>query len=337
MNGNSDNRRLVIGLIGGALLILMTMVTSIFLVSRRPVVVVVPGGVQAEGSGQASASAVAPTAGTVAASEAPLPVISVSKIASVPDMSDPLNPAWESVAVSEIPLAPQQVAPPTLEKGTVATLRVQAVRDDSRYAWRLSWEKSKPAESSDVSTFTDAVAMQFPLVDGAPYTMGGPGLPVRMLYWKAVWQKDVDKGFQGLAGVHPNSHSDLYWFSEGKEPHAADGTTDSPQARQFMVASQSNNPMTDYNRKHPIEELTAHGFGSGTHVEGTPSRGRGVWSEGRWYVVIDRPVAPEDPLIKRFNESPDKQLIAFAVWDGDNANRGGVKQITNWIPLTIAQ
>jgi hypothetical protein len=31
---------------------------------------------------------------------------------------------------------------------------------------------------------------------------------------------------------------------------------------------------------------------------------------------------------------PDKQLIAFAVWDGDNANRGK-KQITNWLPMRL--
>jgi DMSO reductase family type II enzyme heme b subunit len=344
MKRDADSNRLLIGIVGGAALILMTMISSIFLVSRRPVVVVVPTGNEVAApvalmpAASASAASAAPAA-SAAASATPLPIpeISISKVASAPTTEDPLDPAWNKVAVVEVALAPQQVAQPTLEQGTVPVLRVQAVRDDNRYVWRLNWDKPQAANIVEVAQFTDAVAMQFPLVDGAPYTMGGPGLPVRMLYWKAAWQKDVDQGFQGLAGVHPNAHYDLYWFAEGEEKHGTKGSTDNDLARQFMVAAQAKNPMADYHRQHPIEELTAHGFGSGTHVGDTPSRGRGVWLDGQWYVVIDRPISTSDPLIERFNAAPDKQLIAFAVWDGDHANRGGKKQITNWVPMRIVQ
>ncbi len=344
MNRNADSNRLLLGAIGGVALILMTMIAAIFLVSRRPVVVITPGVSDrsiADAQGIPSGSSTTAPSASSGSSPAPVPTASpelmVSRVAKVPDSSNPLDSVWEQVSGVEIPLAPQQVAQPTLEKGTIATLNVQAIRDDERYAWRLSWEKPKPAEQVEVAQFTDAVAVQFPLVDGAPYTMGGPGLPVRMLYWKAAWQRDVDEGFKGLAGVYPNSHYDMYWFSEGKEKHAADGSTDNPHAQQFMVASKSNNPMADYARKHPIEELTAHGFGSGTHVKDTPSRGRGMWQNGKWFVVIDRPIQAGDPLIERFSSAPDKQMIAFAVWDGSHGNRGGKKQISNWVPMKLGK
>jgi DMSO reductase family type II enzyme heme b subunit len=315
----------------------MTMITAIFLVSRRPIVVIVPD--KQTGSG-VTALPTTTNGPTIASSpaEAPAPEISISRLLSAPSIDDPLDPAWDKVAVVEVGLAPQQVAQPILEKGTITKLNIQAVRDDLRFVWRLSWEKPKIADSMDTAVFTDAVAMQFPLADSAPYTMGGPGLPVRMLYWKAAWQKDVDGGFQGVAGMHPNTDADLYWFAKGKtngEQHVADGSTDNEMAKQWMVASQSGNPMADYSRKQPVEELTANGFGSGTHVSHSPSQGRGVWHDGKWYVVLDRPIDPKDPLIERFNAFPDKQMIAFAVWDGDNANRGGKKQITNWLPMRI--
>lgn len=339
MNRDNTSNRLLIGIIGGAALILMTMITSIFLVSRRPVVVVIPD--RSAYSGATSVLAVPATSASAASPpQAPPPEISVTRVASAPTIDNPLDPAWEKVAVVEVALAPQQVAQPVLESGTISMLRIQAVRDDKRFVWRLSWDKAAAADQVDVARFTDAVAMQFPQVDGAPYTMGGPGLPVRMLYWKAAWQKDVDQGFRGVEGVHPNTDADLYWFAKGKsvsEQHAAEGSVDNDTAKQWMIAAKSGNPMADYHRKHPVEELTAHGFGSGTHVGDTPTRGRGVWQGGKWYVVLDRPIDSADPLIKRFNAVPDKQMIAFAVWDGDNANRGGKKQITNWLPMRIAQ
>ncbi|MEX1027612.1 MAG: ethylbenzene dehydrogenase-related protein [Candidatus Paceibacterota bacterium] len=335
MKRDENSNRLLLGIFGGAALIVVTMITAIFLVSRRPVVVVVPRGDDASSHVIPAPAAASGLNANDGPTEAPTPEITITKLASAPSVDDPLDPAWEKIAVVEVDLAPQQVAPPVLEKATVPKIRVQAVRDDQRYVWRLSWDKAGAADRSEVSQFTDAVAMQFPLVDGAPYTMGGPDMPVRMLYWKAVWQKDVDEGFQGLAKVHPNTDVDLYWFADGKEQHAADGSIDNDTAMQWMVAAKSGNPMADYERKHPIEELTAHGFGSGTHIDGTPSRGRGEWNDGQWFVVFDRPIEPSDPLIERFNASPDRQMIAFAVWDGDNANRGGKKQITNWLPMRI--
>lgn len=333
MSRDQQDNRLLLGAIGVAALILMTMVTAIFLVSRRPVVVVTgsPGATSA----LPPASASAESAGEAPAVEQPPPTLAVVRVDQVPPVSEPLDPAWEKIEAIEVPLAAQQVAQPALEQATIPTLRVQAIRDRERYAWRISWDKPQAAESVDTATFSDAVAIQFPLADGAPYTMGGPNLPVRMLYWKAAWQKDFDDGFQDIKALYPNAHYDMYWFSEGQERHAADGSTDNPQAEQFMVAAMSKNPMADKKRKTPLEELTAHGFGSSTHVADTPSRARGVWQEGRWYVVLDRPIDEKDPLITRFNAAPDQQLVAFAVWDGDHGNRGGKKQISNWIPMTL--
>lgn len=334
MERNQDNNRMLLGILGGALLILLTMIASIFIVTRRPVVVVVP----ATGESQPAASALAgasPAAGATSPMEAPPVEIQVSKVDRAPSTDDPLDAFWEKIAVAEIPLQPQQVAQPALEAGTVPVLRVQSVHDSARYVWRLSWDQPTVADQSDVGEFSDAVAMQFPLADGAPYTMGGPKMPVRMLHWKATWQRDVDHGFQDWAKTHPNSDADLYWFASGEKPYTMDKSFDDARAQQWLIAAAAGNPMADFARKSPIEELTAHGFGSATHVDATPSRGRGVWQDGKWFVVIDRPVDSADPVIERFQANPAQQLIAFAVWDGQADNRGGRKNITNWTPMRI--
>lgn len=335
MNDKQDNNRMLMGIIGGALLILLVMIASVFIVTRRPVVVVIPA---ADQSGSSAASALAgasPAVGAPTTAEVPPPEIKVSKVATAPKTDDPLDPFWDKIAVADVPMLPQQVAQPALEAGTITNVQVQAVRDDQRYVWRLSWDKPQVADKSDVGEFSDAVAMQFPLSDGAPYTMGGPKMPVRMLHWKATWQKDVDEGFQDWALTHPNSDADLYWFAKGEKPFTMQKSFSDPKAKQYMIAASAGNPMADFDRKNPVEELTAHGFGSATHIGETPSRGRGTWKDGKWYVVIDRPVETADPLIARFNENPGQQLIAFAVWDGTAGNRGGRKNITNWLPMRI--
>ncbi len=335
MERNQENNRMLLGIIGGAVLILVTMIASIFIVTRRPVVVVIP----ATGESPPAASALAAAssaAGTTATAEVAPPEIQVSKVEAAPRADDPLDPFWEKIAVAEVPLQPQQVAQPALEGGTVGMLRVQSVHDSQRYVWRLSWDQPTVADHSDVGEFSDAVAMQFPLTDGAPYTMGGPKMPVRMLHWKASWQKDVDLGFQDWALTHPNSDADLYWFASGEKPFTMSKSFDDPKSKQWMIAASAGNPMADFDRKNAVEELTAHGFGSATHVDDTSSRGRGVWQEGKWYVVIDRPIDTSDPLITRFNQNPSQQLVAFAVWDGQADNRGGRKNITNWTPMRIS-
>lgn len=334
MNHSQDDQRMFMAVVGGALLIVLVMIASIFIVTRRPIVVVVPAPGEGGAPGAPAISA-APPATAAPVVEAPPPEIQVSKVEAAPEAEDPLDAFWQKIAVTELELVPQQVAPPMLQVGSVAAVRVQAVRDNQRYIWRLSWDQPQPSSSSEVGEFSDAVAMQFPMSDGAPYTMGGPGMPVRMLYWKAIWQKDVDEGFQGLLSKHPNTDADFYWFAEGKKPFTVDQSFDNPAAKQWFIANAAGNPMANFSRKQPIEELTAVGFGSSTHLSVTPSRARGVWSDGQWHVVIDRPVQTADPLIARFQENPEQQLVAFAVWDGHAGNRGASKHITNWIPMRI--
>jgi complex iron-sulfur molybdoenzyme family reductase subunit gamma len=96
----------------------------------------------------------------------------------------------------------------------------------------------------------------------------------------------------------------------------------------------AGNPMANAERKQPLEEITAEGFGSATTVPDSPSSSHGVWKDGVWTIVIDRPVTADDPLVGRL-KTASQNLIAFSVWDGSNANRGGRKQHSAWVPLKV--
>lgn len=335
---NNSNQKILSTMIVGMVLIVGVLIVAIFVVTRRPVVVVVPaGGIAPAPAAGPPATDPGAAADSAAVAAAPPAELAVSKVDAAPSLDNPLDPFWDKISVTEIPLVPQQVAEPTLASGTVSKVRIQGVRDPGKFLWRLSWDQPSPSTQSDFGQFSDAVALQFPLADGAPYTMGGPNMPVSMLYWKAIWQKDVDQGFQDAVVTKPNAYNDFYWFASQTGPVSADKLMEDVTARQWMVAAASGNPMADFKRSCPLEELSAQGFGTTTHLAESLSQARGKWNQGQWYVVFERTIREGDKLTSRFQQNPQQQLLAIAVWDGAAQNRGGKKNISNWIPMRIAQ
>ena len=64
-------------------------------------------------------------------------------------------------------------------------------------------------------------------------------------------------------------------------------------------------------------------------------RSRGVWNEGRWSVVLIRPLTAEDSAIPVPLKPGDRASLAFAVWDGGHRDRDGMKLITIWQDLVL--
>lgn len=334
------NTPLLLALVICIMVVAGTMVAAIFLASQKPVVVVVPAApppvaVASVAAGPEAQALPAAAPGPVQALTSGRPVEIVAlRVPVVPALNDALDADWNVAPAVEVPLQPQQTAAPMLDAATVRVVAVQALRDDKRIAWRLSWPAPKPATRVESAEFSDAVAIQLPMADGAPFTMGAKGTPVRLLLWKALWQRDLDEGFQDVHKLYPNAVSDLYWFAQGKAPYPLEDSFKDPRSHQFMPALAAGNPMADFQRKAPLEEIAAEGFGSATHLPATPSRAKGQWKEGRWTVVIDRPLDPQEPLIARL-QSSTANLVSFAVWDGSAQNRGGRKHYCTWVPLRI--
>lgn len=328
----THNTPLLLILVVCILVVAGLMIGAVFLVGQKPLVVVVSPPPQAtlpELTPAAAAVAAAPAGPAAPAPKAP--EVIVTRLDAVPALKDVFDPAWEKVPAAEVPLQPQQTAAPMLASSTIASITVQACRDNQRIAWRIAWPATQPATSVETGQFSDALALQFPMADGAPFTMGGKGKPVRLLHWKALWQHDLDKGFQDVEDLYPNAWTDLYWFTQSKR---LDQSYDNPAARQYVPALAAGNPMARFDRKSPLEEIAAEGFGTATTLPDSPSNARGAWKDGRWTVVVDRPLDAREALAERL-QSAGGNLISFAVWDGSAGNRGGRKHYCNWIPLKL--
>jgi DMSO reductase family type II enzyme heme b subunit len=72
------------------------------------------------------------------------------------------------------------------------------------------------------------------------------------------------------------------------------------------------------------ELLAAEGFGTLTVQPDGGVQAKGVWKNGVWRVVVSR-TAAELPM--------DSMPVAFAVWNGEGAERDGLKRLSAWQTL----
>lgn len=248
---------------------------------------------------------------------------------------DPTDPAWNAVPSIEGPLNRQVDTMPILAEATVSTAEIRGISDGEWIVWRLAWADETPDLNVDTGRFTDAAALQFPVDRGAAHTMGDDRHSVQILHWKALWQRDIDEHFQDVQDLHPNYWTDLYWFADGPAPNRVPDDFSDPRSHQYFAAYSAGNPMADFHRTRPVEELSATGFGSLTSQTESVTDGRGVWREGRWYVSFVRPMRTDDPLDYQFWRGGPGSLN-IAVWNGSAGNVGGRKHWSNWIDFEVS-
>jgi len=83
--------------------------------------------------------------------------------------------------------------------------------------------------------------------------------------------------------------------------------------------------------------LVAEGLGTTREVDVQPVRGRGVWRDGRWRVVLTRPlkVQTTEPVAQL--EPGQTTGFGVAVWEGSHRERAGIKAFSgDWIELSLA-
>ncbi|MCG3138833.1 MAG: hypothetical protein HJJLKODD_02702 [Phycisphaerae bacterium] len=268
-------------------------------------------------------------------------VLLIPKISSIPKQPDPVAEFWTAAPIRKVTLKPQNVAMPAVYEAAITEADLQAVWDGSQIAFRVSWADSTVDQNVDTARFTDAVAIQFPLVRDASFMMGGKLFPVQIIQWKALWQKDIDEHFQDVQDVHPNYWADFYWFATPQDKHPAQGSPyrvpesfQNPTALMWFAAHQSKNPEAQFERRQPVQEMIAEGFGSLVAQTDSASRGCGVYQNGRWYITIVRPLTTEDREDFQFYPGQTDQ-IGVAIWEGSSKNVGGRKQYSDWISLQV--
>lgn len=256
-----------------------------------------------------------------------VPTVSAVHVQQV--SSDPFDPSWSSAQVAMVPLTPQVLALPQLAKPSITNLFVRAVNDGQRVGFRLDWDDpTRDAQALMQNQFRDAAAVMVASAQGVPnICMGSPGQVTNLWHWKADWQEDLDKGYQEVVDAYPNFFKDYYPFVTGSPPYRMPTDFSSPDARRYLIGQSAGNPLSQPTRSTPVEELLSAGFGTATHRTQQTVEGKGVWANGHWNVTFVRALAvsgAEAASLEGVTQAP----VAFAVWNGSNAEVGARKQLS---------
>jgi len=242
----------------------------------------------------------------------------------------PLDDAiWKSVKAQSVTLMAQPMIAPRPKTTATSKVDVRAVHNGEWVAFRFEWSDTEKSEAGAVGKFSDAVAVQFPVKEGAPppVFMGAKDMPVHIFHWRAQYQKDKEKGKPDIKDIYPNMNPDMYPMDFPDSGNVKNLTPDKKEL--YSHGQAAGNPQS-YS-KTGVDEIMAEGFGSSAIAGETHAISSAVWNKNRWSVVIARPMKIEQGS----SFTPGQSSFAgFAVWQGGQDEVGSRKSVTmSWTPV----
>ena len=226
--------------------------------------------------------------------------------------------------------------------GSVQEVEVRGFHNSETIFFGIKWnDASKNDRAIAHAQFRDAVGLMFPLETvkeispEKPFSprMGDRSKPVNIWHWKADWEKElnVDGGKEHMEDEYPNMFTD---FDFNPDPvHFHKETYESAPLMAGGIAGGSL--LSQANRGRSVEDLNAVGFGTLTSQEHQDVKGKGSWSNGKWDVVVYRPMATPDENDVQFVPGMST-FFNMAVWNGNEGDRNGQKSVSKrWRPLKI--
>ncbi|RIK86030.1 MAG: hypothetical protein DCC67_03230 [Planctomycetota bacterium] len=214
-------------------------------------------------------------------------------------------------------------------------LQVQAIHDGKSIALRISWrDDSQDAQALRSESFRDAVAVQLYRGAEEPFLgMGGMESPVDVWFWDADRQRSGDAAEE----EYPRMVVDAYPFSDADTPPEGEAADAAAHPDVSLPARATGNQIVPAGGPSGGTSLTAGGPGSLTFrlPQNQSVSAQGSWRDGRWTVVMTRPLATAAADAGVSLEPGQKVSASFAVWDGAKRDRDGHKLITIWQELEL--
>ncbi|MGC8794138.1 MAG: ethylbenzene dehydrogenase-related protein [Bryobacteraceae bacterium] len=271
------------------------------------------------------------TLGLLAASgcrRSPQPTLEVIAVFVQKIPLDAHDRAWSDAPEHMAALLPQDVVEPRLLQPSTPMVRVRALTDGNELAFRLEWQDPSRDDVAAPGRFPDACAVQLPALNSPEPPnpqMGEPGRPVQLTYWRADWQAWSEGRRDNIRELYPNASVDHYPFAA---PSLAPGSTAQKELLRLYAPAEAAGNRRAGPRASPVEDLVAEGPGTLAPAPQSLSRGKGVFSQGAWRVVLAR-------SLTRDLGPGSRSVVAFAVWQGGRQETGARKMRSGWIPLRL--
>jgi complex iron-sulfur molybdoenzyme family reductase subunit gamma len=230
---------------------------------------------------------------------------------------DPSAGAWNDAAAVRVPLTAQRGSY-AAGGGSVQTVSAKALHYNDTLYLRVEWkDATQDAATTKVEDFSDAVALEFPAKTASTVPsvcMGQADAGVNIWHWRA----DSDAGLRDPVEIYAGASIDMY------------PSTDTL----FYTAREAGNPYANPDLG-AVQTLVSRAFGELTTSTVQDVQGKGAWANDTWAVVFARPYTSEGPEHAGFGAG-SRTDVAFAVWDGSQDERNGMKSASQFITLSIA-
>lgn len=238
---------------------------------------------------------------------------------------DPDSTLWNNATPVTIPLSAQNDLIPR-GGGSVTSLSARALNNGTTVAIRIEYtDASNNFDILKKETYRDSAALQFPLAGGMggmmDACMGGIMMApttVNIWHWKADWDRDRLVKYQEPKDDYPNMAVDSYPFDGNATYYAGRAAGN--------VFSQASKPK--------VENTNATGPSTTATSISQSVAGKGVYAGGQWKVVFARPMTTTNANDQQFARGQTTG-IAFAVWNGGNNERNGMKSTSSWQNLSV--
>lgn len=273
--------------------------------------------------------------------------ISIADAVDEAMLSDPAHVAWVGVDETIISLRPLWQRP-----NLTNSLSIRIVRTKKQLGICLDWQDDSIDLAHDIASFPDGAAIMFALGEEVPALPMGveveehtPKEPVNIWHWRADRQYEaVYSAARSVADARERTDS-WYLFSGTDEARVpSQPTFNSPMsyeeaardARYFTAGAVGNVSAEQSLAPRAVLEGNALGFGTLTLQSDSSqaTNATAAWSYGRWRVVIVRDLNTSDSQDIQFRTEA-RIPFAFAVWNGSEGDRAGVKMISGWHWLVI--
>jgi len=260
--------------------------------------------------------------------------IQAARVKTLPD--HPESGVWRLAAPVNLHMMPLWWRTNRPEEVTV-----RAVHDGKELAILMVWQDDTNDQAAlRPQDFRDAAGVQFSLTADPPFfAMGEKAAPVNIWMWKSERQADLEVAYQDLERAYPNLGIDSYpnlMRSSVEQPFRHALTLQSDPT--FVTGWGAGNIVSDPQRKSPVEDLTARGFGT---LQARPRvdqkvDARGVYGSGSYRVMFRRSLNPTGQGAVALRPGSTVP-VGFAVWNGSAGDRDGKKSVTIWQELKIAK
>ncbi len=226
---------------------------------------------------------------------------------SLPD--DPMDPRWDEAEPMDIRLAGQVIGAPRWQNNSIDLVTIKAIFNESEIEFLIVWDDPFKDLIHDDSQELDTAKLEE--VGGqSSYVLANDEVP-----------RQLETFRDSVALQFPSKPT------EGtKKPHFFRGSAGDPVHLWIWQADRQEAG------SNSVVEAIARGWKQDYKIQSEESQqvlGDAVWDQGRWYVLMKRPLTTDDRSDVQFTTG---QFIPMSVniWDGSNGEHGLLMSLSSW-------